>query len=121
MQKQYVSRCGRLIINANANGRVGRGPARSLADPLVDKAALGRGEQISEEKRDPRRSERTRADNALRRKTTKVQLAHRSIWTFPSSSNTRIQHAHHVIAIAILQIKSNKALSDILAGGQARL
>src|SRR6266851_4818453 len=71
-------------------------PAWLSAGSLVGKTTRGKPAQ-PKERGDQEESERARADDAVYR-TTKVQLATCSIWTYANTSNTHIQHVHHVIA-----------------------
>lgn len=59
-----------------------------------------RGADQPKKKGDQEESEQARTDDAAVCPTTKLQLPTCSIWTYPNtSSNTRIQHAYHVIAL----------------------
>ena len=59
-----------------------------------------RGADQPKKKGEQEESEQARTDDAAVCPTTKLQLPTCSIWTYPNtSSNTRIQHAYHVIAL----------------------
>ena len=71
------------------------GPACLSAGSFVSKAALGGAEQINPKREEAKKRASEQEQTSCPPNDESPTC---SIWTYPELSNTRIQHAHHVIA-----------------------